>query len=96
MKRRLLHLGIAGPPVINASAVEAVLNGMSDMDWLRIGPHVWVLYTNRPIDEIRVNIHGILQLKDAFMLFSSFNPEHASCNGWLPEWVWDWLRSKPL
>ena len=96
MKARLLHLGIAGPAVLNSQLVETALNSLG-IDWLRVSSHVWVLYTDQPIDAIRLELQAISVLgEDAFLLFTSFDPFHADTNGWLPGWAWDWFRAKPL
>ena len=58
------------------------------LDWLRLNAFLWVIWTDKTVDEwYEILRHHITQ-KDNVMIFPIDLKERA---GWAEKWVWEWI-----
>jgi len=58
------------------------------VDWVRITPNVWIVWTTSTPDEWYKRLQPLLGPKDHLYIFGIDN--HVR-HGWAPKWIWEWL-----
>jgi len=61
------------------------------LDWITYGNSNWIIYTNEEMYVWQGRFIAVIDtIEDACFLCEIANIE--SSGGWLPKWVWDWIR----
>ena len=61
------------------------------LDWIRITPNVWILWTTSTPAQWYRRLKPILGSDDSMYIFGIDNNIR---HGWGPKWVWEWLDKK--
>jgi hypothetical protein len=74
------------------TAVEAIQAKMDlAIDWFRITPNLWILYTSSDEDKWQVRLKPLVDPGGALFI-SLLNIERY--NGWMTQKFWDWIEKK--
>ncbi len=87
MAKQFLHVGFDWGNAPKLKQLEEIFNRASD--WLRYAPNCWILWTGRSPNQWARRIRPLLDPGDHFFICKLDIDER---QGWLPRWVWDWLR----
>lgn len=62
------------------------------LDWLRLSPNFWILWTNSELEVWRGAIQPHLGTGDGFII-GELNLGFPGINytGWYERWIWDWI-----
>jgi len=58
------------------------------LDWIRISPYIWIVWTTSSPDEWYKRIKPLLGPKDYFFILGIDNSIR---HGWADKWIWEWL-----
>jgi len=61
------------------------------LDWIRIAPNAWIVWTTSTPDQWYSRIKPRLGPKDHFFILGIDNTIR---HGWAEKWVWEWLDKK--
>lgn len=75
---------------INPALVDAVMSEAGD--WVRVTGDTWIVVTDLGPTFIRDLLLKHLSTEDQSMILP-INP-YAPADGWMPPWVWQWLRDQ--
>ncbi len=90
MAHKFVHVGFAFAGVPKMRDLELPM-GMSG-DWIRYSALGWILWTDKSAIEIYYKLTPFLDQGDSFYV-TPIDPAHSF--GRMPQWVWDWMNSKP-
>ena len=60
------------------------------LDWIQPIPNVFLIESTATVETWNTRLKPILNSNPFFLV--QINPEIRT--GWMPRWVWDWLKSK--
>lgn len=75
-----------GPP--KTKEIQALFD--KAIDWVRIAPNVWILWTTTSQGDWYKRIKPLLGENEHVYIFGINNNVR---HGWAPKWIWEWLDS---
>jgi len=60
-------------------------------DWVKYAPNCWILWTSRPSSDWFYFLKPLLGPDDQMLIVGL---DMAERNGWLPQWIWEWIDKK--
>jgi len=89
MSKQYIHISFNWSGKTKAKELEPTFN--SALDWIRYAPNCWIVWTSSDADKWFSRLKPHLGPQDN-MLICQIDPD--DCQGWLEQWVWDWLNKK--
>ncbi len=86
------HIGFffeKGPTAENILRAQDALNKVA-FDWLRYGNNSWVICSNATADRIYIALREVVVGADQFLILP-LDPSRQA-QGYVSQWIWDWLR----
>lgn len=90
MEHRFIHVGFAFPGVPKMLDLEPVMTRVAT-DWIRYSSTNWILWTDRPVNDIFWQIRFALDPYDQVLVARM---DLSDSYGFLSPWIWSWINSK--
>lgn len=75
-----------------APKIEELLPAFNQaLDWVRYAPNCWIVWTTSSTEKWFARLKPHLT-DDDHMLIATLDLQ--DYNGWLPQWVWDWITKE--
>jgi hypothetical protein len=88
---RLVHIGFGFPGVPRIRDLEPAIGSIGD--WVRYSALSWLVWTDKPMTQIYLILRASIDADDHFFA-AEINTADAA--GYLPPWIWSWIKSKGL
>lgn len=87
---RFLHISVVWG--VNAKTTDQ-LKSILDIapDWLTYGNSNWILYTTEDLVTWQGRFLAIIDTGNDLCFICEI-PDIHTTGGWLPKWIWDWMR----
>jgi hypothetical protein len=92
MAYKFMHIGIVWKNQNKHEQIKAALGQATD--WVFYAGCNWIVYSNVSISDWAIHLRSVINSEDSLFICEICNITES--DGWMPPWVWEWVRKPRL